>query len=138
MNQHLSHLYLQFLSQDATYDSLPPIEQSRVPASPLKHLLPKSPLKEPMEPSRVPKSPLKDPVDSKPPIVSKSPDLPVKKPMSRRLIPLFIVLCDPGKDEMRNEGHVTPGCIEDPITDPRMEGMISNPEYFGDPLMHIN
>ncbi|GFS54434.1 hypothetical protein TNCV_4809131 [Trichonephila clavipes] len=37
-------------SQDAIYDSLPP-----------------------MEPSRVPESPLKDPGDSKPPIVSKSP-----------------------------------------------------------------
>ncbi|GFW27977.1 uncharacterized protein TNCV_768571 [Trichonephila clavipes] len=32
-----------------------------------------------MEQSRVPESPLKDPVGSKPPIVSKSPDPPVKK-----------------------------------------------------------
>ncbi|GFT74794.1 hypothetical protein TNCV_2516871 [Trichonephila clavipes] len=32
-----------------------------------------------MEQSRVPESPLKDLVDSKPPIVSKSPDPPVKK-----------------------------------------------------------
>ncbi|GFW63875.1 hypothetical protein TNCV_705811 [Trichonephila clavipes] len=43
-------------SQDAIYDSLPPMEQSTVP-----------------------ESPLKDPVDSKPPIVSKSPDPLVKK-----------------------------------------------------------
>ncbi|GFX21765.1 hypothetical protein TNCV_547021 [Trichonephila clavipes] len=57
-------------SQDAIYDSLPPMEQSTVP---------ESPLKESMGPSRVPKSPLKDPVDSKSPIVSKSPDPPVKK-----------------------------------------------------------
>ncbi|GFV08701.1 hypothetical protein TNCV_4055851 [Trichonephila clavipes] len=117
-------------SQDLIYDSLPPMEQFTVP---------ESPLKEPMEPSRVPKSPLKDPVYSKPPIVSKSPD-----PPSRRLIPLFIALRGPGKDEMRkdgirnegmrNEGHETPGCIEDPISDTRIEGMISNPECFGDPL----
>ncbi|GFU00043.1 hypothetical protein TNCV_2345881 [Trichonephila clavipes] len=39
---------------------------------------------------------------------------------------------------MRNEGHETPGCIEDPISDPRIEGMISNPECFGDTLMHSN
>ncbi|GFV33269.1 hypothetical protein TNCV_1497911 [Trichonephila clavipes] len=83
-------------SQDEFYDSLPPIEQSTVPESPLKDLLPESPLKDlppmeqsrvpesplkdlpPMEQFRVPESPLKDPVDSKPPIVSKSPDPPVK------------------------------------------------------------
>ncbi|GFW70477.1 hypothetical protein TNCV_873981 [Trichonephila clavipes] len=59
-------------SQDAIYDSLPPMEQSTVPESPLKDLLP-------VEQSRVPELPLKDPVDSKPPIVSKSPKTPVKK-----------------------------------------------------------
>ncbi|GFS68974.1 hypothetical protein TNCV_4569951 [Trichonephila clavipes] len=125
-------------SQDAIYDSLPPMEQSTVSESPLKDLLLKSPLKEPMESSRVPESPLKDPVDSKPPIVTKSPYPPVKKAHVKRLISLFIVLRDPGKDEMRNEGHETPRCIEDPISDPRIQGMISNPECFRDPLMHSN
>ncbi|GFS54574.1 hypothetical protein TNCV_2748971 [Trichonephila clavipes] len=87
-----------------------------------------------MEPSRVPTSPLKDPVDSKPPIVSRSPDPPVKKAhIEKVVIPLFIVLRDPGKDEMRkdgtrnegmrNEGHETPACIEDPISNPRIEGL---------------
>ncbi|GFT06239.1 hypothetical protein TNCV_800521 [Trichonephila clavipes] len=66
-------------SQDVIYDSLPPMEQSTVPESPLKDLLPESPLKESMKPSRVPESSLKDPVDSKPPIVTKSTDPPVKK-----------------------------------------------------------
>ncbi|GFU00042.1 hypothetical protein TNCV_2345871 [Trichonephila clavipes] len=63
-------------SQDAIYDSLPPMEQSTVP---------ESPLKERMEPSKVPKSPLKDPVDFKPPIVSKSPDPPVKKAQVKKV-----------------------------------------------------
>ncbi|GFV87154.1 hypothetical protein TNCV_5113721 [Trichonephila clavipes] len=63
-------------SQDVIYDSLPPMEQSTVS---------ESPLKDPMEPSRLPESPLKDSMDSMPPvvykspIVSKSPDPPVKK-----------------------------------------------------------
>ncbi|GFU72182.1 hypothetical protein TNCV_2151001 [Trichonephila clavipes] len=74
-------------SQDAIYDSLPPMKQSTVP---------ESPLKEPMELSRVPKSPLKDPVDSKPPIVSKSPDPPVKKVDS-------VIHCSPRSRERRNE-----------------------------------
>ncbi|GFS49623.1 hypothetical protein TNCV_3467761 [Trichonephila clavipes] len=38
-----------------------------------------SSLEDPMEQSRVLESPLKEPVDSKPPVVSKSPDPPVKK-----------------------------------------------------------
>ncbi|GFX18825.1 hypothetical protein TNCV_4143461 [Trichonephila clavipes] len=88
-------------SQDAIYDSLPPMEQSRFPESPLKHLLPKSPLKEPMEPSRVPKSPLKDPVDSKPPIVSKSPDPPVKKAHVKKVD--SVIHCSPRSRERRNE-----------------------------------
>ncbi|GFX25197.1 hypothetical protein TNCV_2753721 [Trichonephila clavipes] len=46
-------------SQDAIYDSLPPMEHSMVPESPLKDLLP-------AEQSRVSESPLKDSVDSKP------------------------------------------------------------------------
>ncbi|GFS80743.1 hypothetical protein TNCV_86621 [Trichonephila clavipes] len=73
--------------QDVIYDSLPQMEQSTFP---------ESPLKEPMEPSRVPKLPLKDPVDSKPPIVSKSPDPPVKKVDS-------VIHCSPQSRERRNE-----------------------------------
>ncbi|GFX25207.1 hypothetical protein TNCV_2753821 [Trichonephila clavipes] len=128
-------------SQDAIYDSLPPLEQSMVPESPLKDLLP-------VEQSRVSESPLKDPVDSKPPNVSKSPEPPVKMPLSRRLIPSFILLRDPGKEEMRkdgtmneevrNEGNETPGCVEGPNSDPRIEGMISKPECFGDPTFKEN
>ncbi|GFT36892.1 hypothetical protein TNCV_174751 [Trichonephila clavipes] len=104
------------------------MEQSAVPESPLKDLLPESPLK--------------DPMDSKPPIVSKSPDPPVKNAHVKK------ILRDPERDEMRknvtrnegmrNEGHETSGCIEDPISDPRIKGMISNPECFEDPLMHRN
>ncbi|GFW62767.1 hypothetical protein TNCV_2625301 [Trichonephila clavipes] len=60
-------------SQDAIYDSLPPKEQSRVP-----------------------ESPLKDPVDSKPPIVTKSSDPPVKKVDS-------VIHCSPRSRERRNE-----------------------------------
>ncbi|GFS93447.1 hypothetical protein TNCV_2628261 [Trichonephila clavipes] len=78
-------------SQDVIYDSLPPMEQSTVP---------ESPLKEPMEPSRVPKSPLKDPVDSKPPIVSKAPDPPVKKAHDKKVD--FVIHCSP-RSERRNE-----------------------------------
>ncbi|GFU33739.1 hypothetical protein TNCV_2048041 [Trichonephila clavipes] len=83
-------------SQDAIYDTLPSMEQSTVHESLLKDLPPKSRLKEPMEPSRVPKLPLKDPVDSKPPIVSKSPDPPVEKVDS-------VIHCSPRSREIRNE-----------------------------------
>ncbi|GFV78737.1 transposable element Tc3 transposase [Trichonephila clavipes] len=85
-------------SQDAIYDSLPPMEQSTVPESPLKDLLPESPLKDllPVEQSRVSESPLKDPVDSKPPIVSKSPDPLVKKVDS-------VIHRSPRSRERRNE-----------------------------------
>ncbi|GFX42415.1 hypothetical protein TNCV_1519791 [Trichonephila clavipes] len=38
------------------------------------------------------------------------------------------------KDGMRNEGHEIPGCIADPISEPRIEGLISNPECFGEPV----
>ncbi|GFW99379.1 hypothetical protein TNCV_3006811 [Trichonephila clavipes] len=106
-----------------------------------------SPLKDPMEQSRLSESPLKDSVDSKPPVVSKppivskppvvskSPDPPAKKTHVKKLVfPLFIVLRDTGKDGMRNEDHEIPGCIEDPISGPRIKG----PECFGDPLMHSN
>ncbi|GFW27958.1 hypothetical protein TNCV_768381 [Trichonephila clavipes] len=79
-------------SQNAIYDSLPPMEQSTVP---------ESPLKKPMEPSRVPKSPLKDPVDSKPPIVSKSPDPPVKKAHVKKVD--SVIHCSPRSRERRNE-----------------------------------
>ncbi|GFY00038.1 hypothetical protein TNCV_1341361 [Trichonephila clavipes] len=79
-------------SQDAIYDSLPPMEQSTVP---------KSPLKEPMEPSRVPESPLKGPVDSKPPIVSKLPDPPVKKAHVKNVD--SVIHRSPRSRESRNE-----------------------------------
>ncbi|GFT50690.1 hypothetical protein TNCV_567881 [Trichonephila clavipes] len=103
--------------QDVIYDSAPPMEQSTVRVSPLK---------EPMEQSTVPESPLKDPVDSKPPIVSKSPDPPVKKvdsvihrsPRSRER---RNIRKDGTRNEgMRNEDHETPGCIEDLSLDPLM------------------
>ncbi|GFX85856.1 hypothetical protein TNCV_2472581 [Trichonephila clavipes] len=105
--------------------------------------VPESPLKEPMEPSRFPKSPLKNSVDSKPPIVSKSPDLPVKKAHVKKVD--SVIHCSPRSRERRNEERRKeerrneerrprdPGCIEDPISDPRIEGMISNLECFGDP-----
>ncbi|GFV95835.1 hypothetical protein TNCV_1728851 [Trichonephila clavipes] len=108
-------------SQDAIYDSLPPMEQSTVPES---HL------KEPMESSR---SSLLRKI---PWILSHQLFLNhlihlSRRPMSKRLIPLLIVLRDPWKDEMRkdgtrnegmrNEDHETPGCIEDPISNPHIE-----------------
>ncbi|GFX42405.1 hypothetical protein TNCV_1519691 [Trichonephila clavipes] len=37
------------------------------------------------------------------------------------------------KDGMRNEGLKIPGCIADPISEPLIEGLISNPECFGEP-----
>ncbi|GFX65818.1 hypothetical protein TNCV_2043511 [Trichonephila clavipes] len=74
-------------SQESIYDSLPPMEQSTVP---------ESPLKEPMEKSRVPESTLKDPVDSKPTIVSNSPHAPVKKIDS-------VIHFSPRSRERRNE-----------------------------------
>ncbi|GFU01256.1 hypothetical protein TNCV_5124091 [Trichonephila clavipes] len=65
-------------SQNAIYDSLPPMEQSTVP-----------------------KSPLKDPVDSKPPIVSKSPDPPVKNAHVKKVD--SVIHCSPRSRERRNE-----------------------------------
>ncbi|GFY23830.1 hypothetical protein TNCV_3536241 [Trichonephila clavipes] len=65
-------------SQDAIYDSLPPIEQSTVP-----------------------ESPLKDPLHSKPPIVSKSPDPPVKKAHVKKVD--SVIHCSPRSRERRNE-----------------------------------
>ncbi|GFX73097.1 hypothetical protein TNCV_1704991 [Trichonephila clavipes] len=79
-------------SQDAIYDSLPPMVQSTVLASPLK---------ESMEPSRFPKSSLKHPVDSKPPIVSKSPDPPVKKAHVKKVD--SVIHCSLRSRERRNE-----------------------------------
>ncbi|GFU84146.1 hypothetical protein TNCV_4504451 [Trichonephila clavipes] len=90
-------------SEDGIYDSLPPMEQSTLPESPLKDLLS-------MEQSRVPESPLKHPVDSKPPVfsrppvasksseVSKSPEVstPVKKVDS-------VIHRSPRSRERRNE-----------------------------------
>ncbi|GFS96793.1 hypothetical protein TNCV_4754581 [Trichonephila clavipes] len=57
-------------SHEVIYNSLPPMEQSTVSDSSLE---------DPMEQSRVLESPLKEPVDSKPPVVSKSPYLPCQK-----------------------------------------------------------
>ncbi|GFS79400.1 hypothetical protein TNCV_3006151 [Trichonephila clavipes] len=102
-------------SQDAIYDSLLPMEQSTVLESTFKDLLEKSPLKEPMEPSRVPKSPLKDPVDSEPPIVSKSPDPPVKKTHAKKVD--SVIHCSPPSSERRNEER---GNEERRPRDPRM------------------
>ncbi|GFU16986.1 uncharacterized protein TNCV_721781 [Trichonephila clavipes] len=78
-------------SEDVIYDALPPMEQSTVF---------ESPLKDPMEPSTVSESPLKEhgtiyrlesplkePIVSKSPMVSKSPDPPVKKAPVKRFIP---------------------------------------------------
>ncbi|GFV20901.1 hypothetical protein TNCV_3651121 [Trichonephila clavipes] len=33
-------------------------------------------------------------------------------------------------DGTRNKGHEIPGCIGDPISGPRIKGIISNPECF--------
>ncbi|GFU21221.1 hypothetical protein TNCV_4671151 [Trichonephila clavipes] len=54
-----------------------------------------------MEQSRVPESPLKDPVDSKPPIVSKSPDPPVKKAHVKKVN--SVLHRSPRSRERRNE-----------------------------------
>ncbi|GFW87449.1 hypothetical protein TNCV_1300941 [Trichonephila clavipes] len=74
-------------SHEVIYDLLPPMEQSTVS---------ESSLEDPMEQSRVLESPLKEPVDSKPPVVSKSPDPPVKKVNS-------IIHRSPRSKERRNE-----------------------------------
>ncbi|GFW62900.1 hypothetical protein TNCV_4452491 [Trichonephila clavipes] len=138
-------------SQDVIYDSLPPMEQSIVSETPLKNT---------MEPSRLSESPLKVSVDSKPPVVSKPPI--VSKPPVVSISPIVSKLSDPTvkktqvkkvdsvihrsprsrerrnekrrNEERRNEAHQIPGCIEVPISDPRIKG----PECFGDPLMHSN
>ncbi|GFT64468.1 hypothetical protein TNCV_2382221 [Trichonephila clavipes] len=60
-----------------------------------------SSLKDPMEPSRVPESPLKEPVDSKPLIVSKSLDPPVKKAHVKKVN--SIIHRSPRSKERRNE-----------------------------------
>ncbi|GFT90175.1 hypothetical protein TNCV_1347761 [Trichonephila clavipes] len=81
-------------SQDAIYDSLPPMEQSTVPDSPLK---------EPMKPSRVPESSSKDPVDSKTQIVTKSTDPPVKKAHVKKVD--CVIYRYPRSRERPNEGR---------------------------------
>ncbi|GFX56967.1 hypothetical protein TNCV_3701321 [Trichonephila clavipes] len=106
-------------SQDSIYDSLPPMDQSTVPESPLKDLLP-------VEHSRVSESPLKDPVDSKPPNVSKSPDPPIKKAHVKKVDSVIHPSLrsretrneERRNEGMKNEGNETPGCIEDPNSDP--------------------
>ncbi|GFU15832.1 hypothetical protein TNCV_2367821 [Trichonephila clavipes] len=65
-------------SQDAIYDSLPPMEQSTVS-----------------------ESPLKDPVDSNPPIVTKSPDPPFKKAHFKKVD--SVIHRSPRSRERRNE-----------------------------------
>ncbi|GFW91349.1 hypothetical protein TNCV_737631 [Trichonephila clavipes] len=78
-------------SHEVMYDSLPP--WSNLPDS---FSIPWNNVNE---------SSLKEPVDSKPPVFSKSPD----HPPSKRLIQSFIVLCDPRNKGLRrndsNEGH---------------------------------
>ncbi|GFT57460.1 hypothetical protein TNCV_4515531 [Trichonephila clavipes] len=74
-------------SHEVIYDSLPPMEQSNVSDSSLE---------DPMGQSRVLESPLKEPVYSKPPVVSKSPDPPVKKVNS-------VIHRSPRSKERRNE-----------------------------------
>ncbi|GFW78505.1 hypothetical protein TNCV_5110461 [Trichonephila clavipes] len=69
--------------------------------SPLKDLLLESSLKEPMEQSRVLQSHLKDPVDSKLPIVSKSPDPPVRKAHVKKVD--SVIHRSPRSRERRNE-----------------------------------
>ncbi|GFS47530.1 hypothetical protein TNCV_4219811 [Trichonephila clavipes] len=58
-----------------------------------------TPLKDPMEQSKVPESPLKEPVD--PPIVSKSPDPPVKKTHAKKAH--SVIHRSPRSKERRNE-----------------------------------
>ncbi|GFS80388.1 hypothetical protein TNCV_3448161 [Trichonephila clavipes] len=121
-------------SQDAIYDSLPPMEQSTVP---------ESPLKEPMEPSTVPKSHLKDPADSKPPIVSESPDPPVKNAHVKKVD--SVIHCSPRSTERRNEERRNE---ERRPRDPRMYRRHDfrppyrrydfKPSVFRRPLMHSN
>ncbi|GFX93237.1 hypothetical protein TNCV_4761161 [Trichonephila clavipes] len=74
-------------SYEVMYDSLPPMEESSVSDSSLE---------DPMEQSKVLESPLKEPVHSKPPVVSKSPDPPVKKVNS-------VIRHSPRSKELRNE-----------------------------------
>ncbi|GFV43707.1 hypothetical protein TNCV_1270801 [Trichonephila clavipes] len=126
-------------SQDAIYNSLPPMEQSTVP---------ESPLNKPMKPSRVPESPLKDFVDSKPPIVTRSTDPPVKKDHVMKVD--SVIHRSPRSRKRRNEERRNeerrnvkrrprnPRMYRRPDFRPRIEGLISNPECFGDPLMHSN
>ncbi|GFT14864.1 hypothetical protein TNCV_3483211 [Trichonephila clavipes] len=54
-----------------------------------------------MEQSTAPESPLNDPVDSKPPIVSKSPDPPVKKAHVKKVD--SVIHRSPRSRERRNE-----------------------------------
>ncbi|GFU74777.1 hypothetical protein TNCV_2431671 [Trichonephila clavipes] len=78
-------------SQDVIYDSLPPMEQSTVPESLLKYLLPERLMsKRLIQSLNVFRDPGKD---------------EMRKDGTRN-------------EGMSNEGHETPGCIEDPISDP--------------------
>ncbi|GFW27984.1 hypothetical protein TNCV_768641 [Trichonephila clavipes] len=111
-------------SQDVIYDSLPPMEQSTVPESPLKDLLSESPLKDLLPESPLKdlllesplkdllfKSPLKDSLleDSKPPVVSMLPVVsrppevftPVKKAHVKKVD--SVIHRSPRSRERRNE-----------------------------------
>ncbi|GFU07682.1 hypothetical protein TNCV_826651 [Trichonephila clavipes] len=126
-------------SQDVIYDSLPPMEQSTVSEPPLKDL-------PPMEQSRVPESPLKDSVDSKPPVVSKPPivsklpDPPDKKVASVIHRERSRRSREKRNEESRNEERRPrdPILYRRPDFRPPYQRLISNPECFGDTLMHNN
>ncbi|GFU88357.1 hypothetical protein TNCV_847501 [Trichonephila clavipes] len=79
-------------SQDVIYDSLPPMEQSTIPESPLKYLLPVD---------------SKPPIFSKPPVVSRPPEVfnlpPAKKVAVKKVDSAIHRECSPRSRERRNE-----------------------------------
>ncbi|GFY31529.1 hypothetical protein TNCV_4693731 [Trichonephila clavipes] len=111
-------------SQDVIYDSSTPMEQSTVPESPLKDLLP---------------------VDSKPSVVSRPPQVstPVKKVDVKQVDSIIHRGHSPRSRERRNEERRNekrrneerrprnPRLYRRPNFRPRIEGLISNPECFG-------
>ncbi|GFU65838.1 hypothetical protein TNCV_567471 [Trichonephila clavipes] len=128
--------------EDVIYDSLPPMEQSTVSETPLRY---------PMEPSRVPKSPLKEPVYSKPPIVSKSLDPPVKKAHVKKVN--SVIHRSPRSKERRNKENEErrnekrwheetrprdPRLYKRPNFRPPYQRHHFKPRVFQRPLMHSN
>ncbi|GFU86744.1 hypothetical protein TNCV_1294041 [Trichonephila clavipes] len=128
-----------------------PMEQSKLPESPLKESVDSKPpyVYNPPVVSKLPivsKPPIvsKSPVASRPPVVSKSPDPPLKKARAKKVdsvIHRFPRSRERRHEErrneerrMRNEEHEIPDSIEDHISGPRIKG----PECFGDPLMQSN